>query len=156
MAARCHGICSRLPHEKVVRWLSVQMKKLFRFCSKCQLFIHHPIEERFCKCCGCRLRRRVHSRNKKMNRNRDNRIHNRIYRAKNKEYISNYNKEYYRKKGKAKKQEYYQNNYDKVRQQWRLYRLKTKLIKIFFITLYPNLLLERNVGYSVRPPQISL
>ena len=68
-----------------------------------------------------------------------------VYKAKNKEYISLYNKEYYRKH-KAKKQEYYQNNYDKVRQQWRLYKLKTKLLKILFITLYPHLLLNKDVS----------
>ena len=154
MAARCHGICSRLPHEKVVIWLSTQLKKLFRFCRRCHLYIKHPVDELYCKCCGCKLRVSTHSgRSKKqvkepfMNRTK-------VWRMKHPEEYKRRNKlachSYYHKSL------YYQKNREKLIEKARLYKLKTKLIKIFFITLYPNLLLERNVGYSVRPPQISL
>ena len=145
MASRCHGICSRLPHEKVVRWLSVQLKKLFRYCRRCELYIRQSLDSIYCKCCGCHLRGIFSKVRKK--RKRDNRVHSHNYRARHKLEISDYNKKYY-KKNKAKKQEYYQNNYEKARQQWRSYKLKMKLLKIFFITLYPHLLLDKNVVFN--------
>ena len=147
MAARCHGICSRLPHEKVVIWLSTQLKKLFRFCRRCHLYIKHPVDELYCKCCGCKLRVSAHSgRSKKQVKEpfMSKKVIQKRWRDKNKQATKDYFNDWYEKNKEAK------------RAKARLYKLKTKLIKIFFITLYPNLLLERNVGYSVRPPQISL
>src|SRR6185436_4349368 len=136
MAARCHGICSRLPHEKVVIWLSTQLKKLFRFCRRCHLYIKHPVDELYCKCCGCKLRVSAHSgRSKKQVKEpfMSKKVIQKRWRDKNKQATKDYFNDWYEKNKEAK------------RAKARLYKLKTKLIKIFFITLYPNLLLERNV-----------
>lgn len=137
MSSRCHGICSRLPHEKVVRWLSDQMKKLFRYCSKCSLFIRHSLDTVYCKCCGCKLRTRVHRRRK----NRTSTPRTRLWQRRHPEQHKKYNKLYY------------DNNRQRLLEKSRIYNLRTRLLKIFFITLYPHLLLI-NEDVRVRPTQI--
>jgi len=138
MASRCHGICSRLPHEKVVRWLSDQMKKLFRYCSKCELFILHTLDTIYCKCCGCKLRMKVHRSHKRSTSTHRTKLwrmrHPEEYRKRRKSDYDLYGRDY--------KLVYYQKNREKLIEKARLYKLKTKLLKIFFITMYPHLIVS--------------
>jgi predicted amidophosphoribosyltransferase len=146
MAACCHGICLRLPHMKVIRWLSNQLKKLFRFCSKCSLFIRHSVDEVYCKCCGCKLRRvaHTHSARQSARKRLSHILSNRRYRRKHRQFLNEYNRDYYCR-NKRTKQKYYRikikhNRKDRTGEYAR-YALRKKLLKIFFITLHPHLLL---------------
>jgi hypothetical protein len=168
MAHICTGHCTSLEYLKGgLKWVPEKLRKLFKFCKKCDLYIKHRLDEFRCRCCGNTLRLLPSAKRQLANHFRKKRINKKIiqkrYRDKHIEDAREYRKNWYAEKGKDVKHNYYENVEKKKRQtpegrakhneSSRKYALRVKLLRIFFILLelYP----QWNIQHQIIPYNFS-